>query len=345
MSSKNPLPTRRHPSSTSKHANPTAPPKSPTSHHPHREKHFIAIPFYTIEARARSFQGQVLKGITPLQLAQNGFYYEPIAPFNDMACCFACEAFVRLGSLQREPLQGRQRLHVDDCVWQVIYGELKQTLEPTNILHPSIKTSPPRKPTSCHHPSVGQEPPKKTTTDASTQTLVQSTPTVPNIIQKSLKIDLEPHSQPPPTTTNLERQQTPPIDSPQLPQPTPPFASSPKTQHITYASVLQRPVISTTELYPPTQESSLPVKPILTIEDLHRRFHNKPSPFQLENKLSQRSAKRTRNKTASATQSLSRFLASALPAFSRFLTEMQSKSDTCYPSHPQLHYSRAMRAA
>jgi hypothetical protein len=106
---------------------------------------------------------------------------------------------------------------------------------------------------------------------------------------------------------------------------------------------------ATCHIYTATDSSSartfLPANPILTIEDLHLRFHNKPSPFHLENKTSQRSIKRTRNKTASVTQSLSRFLASALPAFSRFLTEMQPKSDTSYPSHPQFHYSRAMRAA
>jgi hypothetical protein len=34
-----------------------------------------------------------------------------------------------------------------------------------------------------------------------------------------------------------------------------------------------------------------------------------------------------------------------LPAFLQFLTEMQPKSDACSPSHPQFHYSRAIRAA
>lgn len=346
ISSKNPQSTRRHPSSTSKSASPAAPLKTPTPPHTPREKHFIATPFSTIEARARSFQGQVLNGVTPLQLARTCFYYEPNAPFGDMACCFACQAFVRLGSLQRKPLQERQRLHVNDCVWEVIYDELKQTFESAEVPHPSTNTSPsPGKPIPRHHPSAEHEPSKKTTTDASTQTLAQPAPVVPTTAQKSPTIDLEPHSQPPPTTTNLKRQQTPPTDTPQLPPPTPPFAPSPQTQHITYASALQRPVISAPESNPPTQEPSLPTKSILTIEDLHRRFHNKPSPFQLEHKLSQRSIKRNRNKTASATHSLSRFLSSALPAFSRFLTEMQPKSDTRYSSHPQFHYSRAMRAA
>lgn len=180
MNSKTPQSTRRHPSSTSKPANPAAPLKTPTSPRVPREKHFIATPFSTIEARAQSFQGQVLNGVTPLQLARTGFYYEPNAPFGDMGCCFACQAFVRLGSLQREPLQERRRLHVNDCVWEVIYNELKLTLESTDKLHPPANASPPPiQSTPNHHPSSDLEPLKKTTTDASTQTPTRPTRTTP----------------------------------------------------------------------------------------------------------------------------------------------------------------------
>jgi hypothetical protein len=42
---------------------------------------------------------------------------------------------------------------------------------------------------------------------------------------------------------------------------------------------------------------------------------------------------------------LSRFLNSALPAFSRFLVEMQPAADNCWPPRPGTHPSRAMRAA
>ncbi|KAI2669859.1 hypothetical protein LCP963914a_9879 [Penicillium roqueforti] len=353
MSSKNPRPTRRYPPATFKSANAATSPETPTPRFPPREEHFIATPFYTIEARARSFEGQLLNGITPLQLARNGFYYEPNGPFSDMACCFACQAFLRLGSFQHQTLQERQKLHANDCVWKVIYDELKRTLESTDIPRPSTNAfpppstnafPPPSQPTSSHHTSIENEPSKKTTIDASTQTLAQSTSTVPTPVQKSSNTNAESSAQATPATTDPEPQQHSIAHSPQPPA-IPSITSSPQNQQTTYASVLQRPITSIPQPTPPAQELFLPAKPILTIEDLYLRFHNKPSPFQLENKTSQRSTKRTRNKTASATQSLSRFLASALPAFSRFLTEMQPKSDTSYPSHPQFHYSRAMRAA
>ncbi|KAJ5935955.1 hypothetical protein N7454_005253 [Penicillium verhagenii] len=86
--------------------NPQTPPLHP-KHLPTLppDKHFIVIPLYTIEARARFFEGQLLNDVTPLQLARNGFYYEPNGPFSDMAFCFACQAFLRLGSFQRQTLQ------------------------------------------------------------------------------------------------------------------------------------------------------------------------------------------------------------------------------------------------
>lgn len=243
-------------------------------------------------------------------------------------------------------LQERQQLHVNDCIWDVVYDELKRTLESTDTVHPSPNTSPPPpQPTSSHHPSTEHEPTKKTTIDASTQTLAQSTTTEPTTAQICSNTNLDSRAQATPPTTDPEPQLPPRAHAPQSHQTIPSITSSPQSQQTTYASVLQRTFTSIPQPIPPAQNPTLPAKPILTIEDLHHRFHNKPSPFQLENRTSQRSIKRTRYKTASATQSLSRFLASALPAFSRFLTEMQPKSDTCYPSHSQFHDSRAMRAA
>lgn len=68
-------------------------------------------------------------------------------------------------------------------------------------------------------------------------------------------------------------------------------------QQPTYASVLQRPGPSlpqpTSKIYQPL--SSSPQRSF-TIEDLYRRrFHNKPSPFQLNKKTSKSSARRARN--------------------------------------------------
>ncbi|KAJ5904784.1 uncharacterized protein N7473_001700 [Penicillium subrubescens] len=340
---KTPQSTRRHLSSTSNPSNPAAPLKTPTPPRVPREKHFISTPFSTIEARARSFQGQVLNGVTPLELARAGFYYEPNAPFSDIACCFACQAFVRLGSLQHEPLQERQRLHVNDCVWEVIYNELKLILEPTDKLPPPATAPPPPiQSTPNHRPTSDVELLKQTTTDASTQTPTRPTRTTPAAREEPANTSIDSCAKPPPATTDQEQSTTPPNHSPDSPQPITTITSSPRNQQTTYASVLQQSPASPSESTSPTQEPIIPAKPVLTIEDLHRRFHNKPSPFQIGKKTSRH---RTRNKNVSATQSLSKFLASALPAFSRFLREMQPKSDNCYPSHPRFYYSRATRAA
>jgi hypothetical protein len=74
------------------------------------------------------------------------------------------------------------------------------------------------------------------------------------------------------------------------------------------------------------------------------RFYNKPSPFELEKTRRKRPANQTHNKTASAVKSLSRFLNSALPAFSRFLVEMQSDKEDCCPFYPRTYHSSTTRA-
>ncbi|KAJ5453704.1 uncharacterized protein N7458_004660 [Penicillium daleae] len=330
-----PFPTLRRPSSISKSATPPTPPERPTPQRTVEEKFFISTSYSTIAARALSFQGQVLNGVTPLQLAQNGFHYKPYPRFGGLACCFACQSFKRLDSFQSAPFRETQQLHVDNCIWEVIYSEIKQHLEHTTSLDISTNVSPlPRQSTPSHHPTEC-EPLKKTTTDASTQTPTQSTPAAPAIGENSPNTNLDSFTQSPSATTDLEPQIAPPTYSPQPPQPIPPN-TSPQNQHTTYASVLRQSVASTPGSIPSTQKSitlAKPAKSVLTIEDLHRRFHNKPSPFQLEDKPKQRATRRIRIKTTSATQSLSKFLASALPAFSRFLTEMQPKSDACCPSH------------
>ena len=299
----------------------------------------ITYLYSTITARARSFQGIVLTGVTPLLLAQNGFYYQPSGA-NDLACCFACQSTRHLSTFQHTRVEEVQQLHEEDCIWQIISCDLKYHLGTSNKAPFSATASSPSK-RSTH------------TIDSSTQTTVNSgirpqsalAPLTSTTGQNRVNANLDCRSHPPPpVTTNLEPQLPRPTCSPQLLQPTPIIISSPHNQQPTYASILQHPV-SSPQSTPKPDKPVPPTIPTLTVEDLHRRFHNKPSPFQLEKKRSQRSKKRTRNKAASATQSLSRFLASALPAFSRFLTEMQPKSDTCYPSQSHFNYSRAMRAA
>ncbi|KAJ5135362.1 uncharacterized protein N7515_004640 [Penicillium bovifimosum] len=146
------------------------------------------------------------------------------------------------------------------------------------------------------------EPHKKTTTDANTQTPTQPTPAVPaigeNFSNNSSNTNLDSFTQSPSPTTDREPQIAPLAYSPQPPppprrQPNPP-ATSPQNQQPTYASVLQQSVASTPGSIPSMQKpitSAKPAKSVITIEDLHRRFHNKPSPFQLDDKPKQRATK------------------------------------------------------
>ncbi|KAJ5047003.1 hypothetical protein NUH16_003506 [Penicillium rubens] len=305
------------------------------------EDHFlVSITYYysTITARARSFQGMVLTGVTPLLLAQNGFYYQA-SGVNDLACCFACQSTKHLSTFQRTPLEEVQQLHEEDCIWQIISCDLKN--------HLGTPKKPPSLTTAISSPKWSNptaDSSTQTANDSDTKPRTQSTSITSTTAKIQLNTNLDCRSNPLPATIDPEPQRPRPTCSPQLLQPTPIIISSPHNEQPTYASILQHPT-SSPQSTPKPDKPVPPTIPTLTIEDLHRRFHNKPSPFQLEKKRSQRSMKRTGNKIASATQSLSRFLASALPAFSRFLTEMQPKTDTCYPSHSQFNYSRAMRAA
>jgi hypothetical protein len=136
-----PFPPLRRPSSISKPATP--PPTRtiyPTTYRPGEILYLDLL--FTIAARALSFQGQVLNGVTPLQLAQNGFHYKPYPRFGGLACCFACQSFKRLDSFQSAPFRETQQLHVDNCIWEVIYSEIKQHLEPTTSLDISTNASP-----------------------------------------------------------------------------------------------------------------------------------------------------------------------------------------------------------
>ncbi|KAE8130654.1 hypothetical protein BDV38DRAFT_266754 [Aspergillus pseudotamarii] len=344
-----PLPTLRRPSSLSKSATPATPAtphERPTPQRIVHEKFFISTTYSTIAARALSFQGQVLNGVTPLQLAQNGFHYQPYpSGVGGLACCFACQSAKRLENFRRVPLQETQQLHIADCIWQVIYNDLKPHLESADALPPSADASPPPRQSapSPYLPSNSEQL-EKTTTDASTQTQTELTPTVSTTAENRSNANLDSRAQPLSTTTDPESHLPPPTYSPQPPYPTSTRTFPPNSHQPTYASVLRHPPKTSPRLISKPRKSIIPTRPILTMEDLHRRFHNKPSPFQLETKARKRSA-RTRNKAVSTTKSLSRFLTSALPALSRFLAGMQPKPDTCCLSHSQIHYSRAMRAA
>jgi hypothetical protein len=321
-----PLSALRRPSSLLKSANPAAPPDRTTPQPNDKPLHQIPITYSTIAARALSFHGQVLTGITPVQLAQNGLYCKPLPGFGRTACCFACGSTKPLSTLQKNPIEEMQQLHLADCIWQIICRDLKPVFEtPDTVTHSSTAS-----------PSPSRARP--------------GTALASILLEEHSTMNVESPTEQPSTILELGPQQPQPTcssESSQPPQPLSPTstATSTQNQRPTYASVLQRPNPSLPRPTPRTYYTAPSPKRTLTIEDLYRRFHNKPSPFKRDKKSSKRSANRARKKAASAALSLTKVLISALPAFSQLLGEMQSTADNCWPPYLGTHYSRAMRAA
>jgi hypothetical protein len=269
----------------------------------------ISTTYSTIAARAISFQRQLLTGITPHQLAQNGFYHQVRAGVGDTACCFTCEIMVPLNAIQGNLISDLSKIHKEDCLWQVIYHDLKPFLP-----SPSNHTG---------TPSSATRSTQITSPESNIRPEPHPTPTAPTPVNQA-ETDLESPAESSPARLETAPLAPRPATCPPQPiQPIPTTSSPPKYQQRTYASVLQQPTRSSPP--PTTRPQPPPPNPTLTIEELRRRFHNKPSPFELEKR------KKKRPKTVSAAQSLSRFLKSALPAFSRFLVEMQPAADNCWP--------------
>ncbi|KAJ5471516.1 hypothetical protein N7530_008873 [Penicillium desertorum] len=243
----------------------------------------------------------------------------------DVTLSPTCPEWLVLQALKDNPIEEMQQLHLANCIWQIICRDLKPTFERPNMVTPSDTASPSQRPPPESAPaSILPDEPSTMNIDTAPE---QST-TIP-----------EPGPQQPQPTCSSEVSQPPqPLYS------TPPVTSTPDQQP-TYASVLQRPKLCLPQPTSNTYQSVPSPKRTLTIEDLYRRFHNKPSPFQLNKKTSKSSASRARNKKASASQSLARFLISALPVFSRLLAEMQPAADDCWRPYRGTHYSRAMKAA
>jgi hypothetical protein len=138
-----PLSALRRPSSLLKSSNPANPTAPPGRTNPHSNPlHQIPITYSTITARALSFHRQVLFNATPLQLAQNGLYCKPPSSIGGSACCFACGSTKPLYTLQKNPIEEMQQLHLTDCIWQIICRDLKPTFEKPNIVAHSATASP-----------------------------------------------------------------------------------------------------------------------------------------------------------------------------------------------------------
>ncbi|KAJ5365247.1 hypothetical protein N7517_008133 [Penicillium concentricum] len=334
-----PFPVLRPPSSLLKPAYPTTLPAQTAPHHADQPYDRISTTHGTIAARAVSFHGQLLSGVTPLQLAQNGLYYKPLGPNNRAACCFACGTTTPLTTFLRAPIEEIPRLHTENCMWQIIYRDLKSHFENPDSVSQSTTTSTKSPPTHHRLPS-NSLPPKATISNLSIQ-YEESPAAGPTTLTRPPPTPLpQPQPQPQP-----HRQPSQQAGSPHPLQLAQTATSPPQLQKPTYASVIQRAPTSLAQPTPKTHQPAPPLKFTLTIEDLHRRFHNKPPPFKDDKKTRKHPANRARNKPASAAHSLARFLHSALPAFSGFLSEMQPNPDSRYPSHLKFHNSRAMKAA
>ena len=234
------FPPLRRPSSISKSATSPTPPELPTPQRTTQEKFFISTTYSTIAARALSFQGQVLSGVTPLQLAKDGFHYQPFSS-GGLACCFTCQSTKRLDNLQRAPFQELQQLHRADCIWKVISSDLKQHLDSTDTSTLSINIPPPPHQSAPSPFLSSKSDLKKTTTDASTQT--QSEP-AQKVLPTAEGCSNDSRAHPPSTTTDPESRLPPPTLSPQPPRPIPTVTILPLNHQPTYASVLQHPTTS-----------------------------------------------------------------------------------------------------
>jgi hypothetical protein len=205
------------------------------------EDHFlVSITYYysTITARARSFQGTILTGVTPLLLAQNGFYYQA-SRVNGLACCFACQSTEHLSTFQHTPFEEVQNLHEKDCIWHIISCDLKYHLGTPKKTPSSTTASPcPKRP----NPSADSS--TQTTNDFGTKSRTQSTPASSTTANKQLNTNLDCRSNPLPATIDRESQRSRPPCSPQPLQSTPIITSSPHNQQPTYASILQQPTSS-----------------------------------------------------------------------------------------------------
>lgn len=126
----------------------------------------------------------MLTGVTPLQLAQNGFYCQPRQGLGDLACCFAWKSAKRLDILKRAPFKEVQQIHLADCIWQVIYPDLENHFR--NFLTATASPSLRQSTSSPHFPSDGEQP-ETTIAQFTIQSKPQSTPRVSTIVEKSSK--------------------------------------------------------------------------------------------------------------------------------------------------------------
>ncbi|KAJ5972500.1 uncharacterized protein N7479_002418 [Penicillium vulpinum] len=151
-------------SSLLKPAFPTTLPVQTAPYHADQPYDRISTTHGTIAARA------LLGGVTPLELAQNGLYHKPLGLNSRAVCCFAYGTTTPLTTFLRAPIEKYYtipRLHTENCIWQIIYRDLKSLFEPDSVSQ-SITTST-KSPPNYHYLPSNRVPPKTIISNISIQ--------------------------------------------------------------------------------------------------------------------------------------------------------------------------------
>jgi hypothetical protein len=229
-----PFPVLRPPSSLLRPAYPTTLPAQTAPHHTDQPYDRISTTHGTIAARAVSFHGQLLSGVTPLELAQNGLYYKPLGLNSRAACCFACGTTTPLTTFLRTPIEKIPPLHTENCMWQIIYRDLKSLFEKPDSVSQSTTTST-KSPLTHHHLPSNRLPPKATISNLSIQCQESPAASPTTLITPQSRPQPRPQPQPHPHPQTSQQSGSPhPLQLAQT------AASPPQLQNPTYASVIQR---------------------------------------------------------------------------------------------------------
>jgi hypothetical protein len=206
----------------------------------------------TTQSRLLTYKKWPHSAVPPLQLAKFGFYHDPDDEYTDAVECFACGT-ARYGWRSEEQCHAKMllALHEAECMWADLLRQAQLLTKPCE-----------------NRPSTPVTPSVRTN---------NSTPTPITTEQKQAFItEANTHKIP-------EAQQSSPSATPR-----PTYASVLKTP-----IELQQPNDPKCALQPPSsspktpttkQHSSSPCAtptPILTMDNLCVRFHNRPSPFKL----------------------------------------------------------------
>ncbi|KAF2175462.1 hypothetical protein K469DRAFT_702156 [Zopfia rhizophila CBS 207.26] len=287
--SRSPTPTRSPASPRPLKSPPPSPSPPPPTSQPSSPPLTPASDFITISSRIDTYSNWPHQYLSPTKLAAAGFYHftDDFEEEDAVECAF-CDARYSEWDDHDYPVKQLMREHKDNCPWPKLTADLYNHLPLITPPNTAIPCTPNK-----NHTLTTPHTPKK--------------PPPSRIPRPSPICNLPPLQLPQPTNP-----QPCPQPSTHSPPPSPPVSSP---QPRTYASVLASPL--------PAQPNRFHQKPpglVLTVQDLITRFHNKPSPFHQQQQLP---TLQYDLNIATVTSSLSKFLLSTLPAFTRFLSDIQ----------------------